>query len=97
VAWIPLGRVQMDACKCVACQLGKPGPERGRMSLVQERAGAPFERVALDLIGPLPPSRRGKVYLLVMQDCYTKWVKMAPLPNKSAQVVAEAFANTSHE
>jgi hypothetical protein len=47
---------------CVACQLAKPGPGRGRMPLVQERAGAPFERVALDLIGPLPPSRRGKVY-----------------------------------
>jgi hypothetical protein len=64
------------------------------MPLVQERAGAPFERVALDLIGPLPPSRLGKVYLLVMQDCYTKWVETAPLPNKSAPVVAEAFANT---
>jgi hypothetical protein len=31
--------------------------------------------VALDLIRSLPPSRRGKVYLLVMQDCYPKWVE----------------------
>jgi hypothetical protein len=67
--------------RCLACQLAKPGPGRGRMPLLQERAGAPFERVALDLIGPLPLSRRGKVYLLVMQDCYTKWVEMAPLAN----------------
>jgi hypothetical protein len=73
--------------RCLACQLAKPGPGRGRMPLVQERAGAPFERVALDLIGPLPPSRRGKVYLLVMQDCYSKWVETAPLSNKSAPVV----------
>jgi transposase InsO family protein len=77
--------------RCVACQLAKPGPGRGRMPLVQERAEAPFERVALDLIGPLPPSRRGKVYLLVMQDCYTNWVETAPLPSKSAPVVAEAW------
>jgi hypothetical protein len=41
------------------------------------------------LIGPLPPSRRGKVYQLVMQDCNTKWVETAPVPNKSAPVVAE--------
>jgi transposase InsO family protein len=79
---------------CIACQLANHGPGPSKMPLVQERAGAPFERVALDLIGPLPPSRRGKVYLLVMQDCYTKWVETAPLPNKSAPVVTEAFANT---
>jgi hypothetical protein len=80
--------------RCVACQLAKPSPGCGRMPLVQERAGAPFERVALDLIGSLPPLQLGKVYLLVMQDCYTKWVETAPLPNKSTPVVAEAFANT---
>jgi hypothetical protein len=75
--------------------IGQAWTSRGRMTLLQERAGAPFERVALDLIGPLPPSRRGKVYLLVMQDCYTKWVETAPLANKTAPVVAEAYANTS--
>jgi hypothetical protein len=37
--------------RCLACQLAKPGPGRGKMPLLQERAGAPFERVALDLIG----------------------------------------------
>ena len=45
---------------CRSCQLAKPGPGRGRLPLVQERAGAPFERVALDLVGPLPPSKGGK-------------------------------------
>jgi hypothetical protein len=66
---------------------GQAEPGRGRMPLAQEQAGAPFERVALDLRGPLPPSRREKVYLLVMQDCHTKWVETAPSPNKSALVV----------
>jgi transposase InsO family protein len=62
--------------------------------LVQERAGAPFERVALDLVGPMPPLRRGKVYLLVMQDCFTKWLEVVAIPNKTARVVAAAFADT---
>jgi hypothetical protein len=64
------------------------------MPLVQERAGAPFTKVALDLIGPMPPSRRGKVYLLVMQDCFTKWIEVVAISNKTARVVAAAFANT---
>jgi hypothetical protein len=51
------------------------------------------ERVALDLLGPLPLPDMEKVYLLAIQDCNTKWVEMAPLPNKSASVIAEVFAN----
>ena len=54
---------------CRSCQLAKPGPGRGKLPLVQERAGSPFERVELDLVGPLPPSKTGKRYLLVVQDC----------------------------
>jgi transposase InsO family protein len=79
--------------KCHDFQLAKPGPGRGRTPLVQERAGAPFKRVALDLVGPMPPSRRGKVYLLVMQDCFTKWIEVVAIPNKTARVVASAFAD----
>ena len=79
---------------CRSCQLAKPGPGRGRMPLTQERSGAPFERVALDLIGPLPPSRTGKRYLLVMQDTFTKWLEVAPLVNKTTIAVADAFTGT---
>ena len=75
---------------CHSCQLAKPGPGRGRLPLVQERVGEPFERVALDLVGPLPPSR-GKKYLLVIQDCFSKWVEVIPIPNKTTLTVTEAF------
>eukprot|EP00919_Chromeraceae_sp_WS-2016_P058161 GHVR01138024.1.p1 GENE.GHVR01138024.1~~GHVR01138024.1.p1 ORF type:complete len:127 (-),score=3.75 GHVR01138024.1:22-402(-) len=44
---------------CRIGKLAKPGPGRGRLPLVQERAGSPFERLALVLVGPLPPSRIG--------------------------------------
>jgi transposase InsO family protein len=63
------------------------------MPIVQERAGAPFERVAIDLVGPMSPSRRGKV---VMQDCFTKWIEVVAIPNKTAQVVATTFTNTCY-
>lgn len=76
---------------CRSCQLAKPGPGRGRLPLVQERAGSPFERVALDLVGPLPPSRTGKRYMLVIQDCFTKWLEVVPIPSKTSLIVTEAF------
>jgi hypothetical protein len=79
---------------CHHCQLVKPGPGKGKQRLKQERVGAPRERVAIDLIGPLPPSRRGKKYLVVMQDCFSKWVEVDVIATKKTTVVAQSFVNT---
>jgi hypothetical protein len=67
---------------------------KGKQKLKQERVGAPFERVAIDLIGPLPLSRRGKKYLVVMQDCFTQWVEVDAVATKKTTVVVRAFVNT---
>jgi hypothetical protein len=29
-----------------------------------------------------------------MQDCFTKWIEVVAIPNKTARVVAAAFADT---
>jgi hypothetical protein len=79
---------------CHHCQLVKPGPGKGKQRLKQERVGVPRERVAINLIGPLPPSRRGKKYLVVMQDCFSKWVEVDAIATKKTTVVAQSFVNT---
>jgi len=38
-----------------------------------------LEKMGMDLIGPLPKSKQGHVYGLVMQDYFTKWPKAIPL------------------
>ena len=53
--------------------------------------GAPLERVAIDILGPLPLSRQGNKYLLIVQDYFTKWVEAYPLPNQEAVTVAEVL------
>ena len=58
----------------------------------------PNGRVHMDLFGPLdrrsspnePPS---KAYVMVMTDALTKWVRLAVIPNKEAQTVAQTFLN----
>ena len=59
----------------------------------QYNAGAPMERLALDVMGPLPLSSRGNKYLLVVADYFTKWTEAFPLPNQETGTVAEALVN----
>jgi len=50
-----------------------------------------LEKIGMDLIGPLPKSKQGHVYVLVMQDYFTKWLKAIPLKDTNAKPVAGAL------
>ena len=51
----------------------------------------PLERVALDILGPLPRSSRGNRYILVVADYFTRWTEAYPIPNQEAITVARRF------
>ena len=50
-----------------------------------------MERVHLDFFGPLPVTKKGNSYVLMMVDQFTKWVECVPLPNQSAETAAKAI------
>jgi hypothetical protein len=50
-----------------------------------------MERVALDLVGPLPETDGGNKWVLVIADYFTKWMEACPLPDSTAETVAKAF------
>ena len=47
-----------------------------------------MQRVAVDILGPLPVTSMGNKYILVMADYFTKWVEAFPMPNMEATTVA---------
>eukprot|EP00063_Salmo_salar_P078970 XP_014053805.1 PREDICTED: uncharacterized protein LOC106604004 [Salmo salar] len=49
----------------------------------------PFERIAMDLVGPLPKSARGHEYILVVVDYATKFPEAIPLRNMSSKGIAK--------
>ncbi|GFV64440.1 uncharacterized protein TNCV_955981 [Trichonephila clavipes] len=47
-----------------------------------------FETLAIDIFGSLPESKDGKRWILIIEDCTTKWVKLFALPNSTAKECA---------
>ena len=80
---------------CDVCQRTTPKGKTskvplGRMPLIQ----TPFERVAIDIIGPLSPtSSKGNRYVLTLVDFATRYPEAVPLPSIETTRVAEALIN----
>ena len=48
----------------------------------------PFDRIALDIVGPLPKTSRGHRYILVLVDYATRYPEALPLRAATAKAVA---------
>ena len=70
-----------------------PGGRTRRNPMTIVRSGTPFERIAIDMYGPLPETARGNSKILVITCYFTKWVEAYALPDETAETVAEALVN----
>ncbi|GFN78793.1 gypsy retrotransposon integrase-like protein 1 [Plakobranchus ocellatus] len=77
---------------CHLCQI-KPRTGRDRPAPFQQVpiVGEPFERVVIDLVGPLPVSCDKYEYLLTLVDVSTRWAEAVPLRKLKAKGVAGAL------
>ena len=88
--WPTLFQDAGDFCKsCEECQ--KCTQRRGSRApmIPMPLLTTPFERVAMDIIGPLPRSRSGNRYVLVMCDYGTRYPEAVPLKSIEAEKIAE--------
>ncbi|KMQ93548.1 enzymatic polyprotein endonuclease reverse [Lasius niger] len=51
----------------------------------------PFEKCALDIVGPLTVTTSGNKYLLTFQDSLTKFSKAIPIANQEANTISKEF------
>ena len=67
---------------------GEP-PRQGRMAL--QEVNSPMHRLAVDLTGPHPQSKRRNLYILTITDCFSRYLITVPLRNHFAKTVAAAL------
>ncbi|KAL6254718.1 hypothetical protein P5V15_014036 [Pogonomyrmex californicus] len=51
--------------------------------------GVAFDKVAMDVMGPLPKTKRGNKYILMIQDLLIKYSIAIPMEDTSATTTAE--------
>ena len=50
--------------------------------------GAPLERIAIDILGPLPDTEQGNRYALIVMNYFSKWTEVHAMPDQTAEAVA---------
>ena len=74
---------------CQICQSFKVAQKKRRGPQKPFPVGLPLERVCIDIVGPFPVTKNGNKYILVVTDCFTKFVEAYPMPNIEAKTTAE--------
>jgi transposase InsO family protein len=93
VFWAPrMIREIKDYIKnCAACKRAKAHRRMNAGHMQFQLYHEPFERVGIDLVGPLTRSSDGNKYILHVCDLYSGFNIVEPIPDKEAETVAKAL------
>ncbi|CAC5382458.1 unnamed protein product [Mytilus coruscus] len=83
--------VKFWCTKCDICASKKAPCKKPKAPMKQYLVCAPWERMAIDILGPLPCSVNNNRYLMVVQDYFSKWTEAIPIPDTEAVTVANKF------
>ncbi|XP_063044707.1 uncharacterized protein LOC134438913 [Engraulis encrasicolus] len=88
--WPGIHKEVENYCRsCQDCQLRAPKPSYRNPLIPLPVIETPFERIGLDIVGPLPRSSRGHQYILVILDYATRYPEAIPLRKATARQIAK--------
>ena len=86
-------RVATRVGTCHRC-LAKIMREKVRAGIhVPQKNGYPMQSMYIDLVGPLPISGKGNRYILSVEDGFSRFIQLFPLPSKHATGVPKVLVN----
>lgn len=81
---------------CKSCDLcsarNNPAPA-AKAPMQRNQSSFPMQRLAMDIMGPLPKTQRGNSYIVVITDYFTKWVEAFAIPDMTARTIASALVD----
>lgn len=87
--------VQKYVKSCTICQrVGRPADETRAELQTVLLIKTQFEEISIDILGPLPYTRAGRQFILVISDHASRYLQAIPLSNITAKTVAQALLET---
>lgn len=84
--------IRAYVARCETCKACKPSNQIQRSPMGNHReASRPFEIIYIDFVGPLPRSKSGNAYLLVVVDGFSKFVHVHPMRTATAQATIKCL------
>jgi transposase InsO family protein len=82
-------RLVVNTCKgCAQRKTGNAGLQPPAQTIT---TGFPFQKICIDITGPLPPCRSGERFILGIIDCFSKYSALIPLKSTDSKTVAGAL------
>ena len=72
---------------CKKCQKRQKGKRSEPLHPIQ--VGRAFERIGIDLVGPLPITKQNNRYIIVATDYLTRWPEARAVPDAGANTLAQ--------
>lgn len=85
--------VNLWVLRCDICSSVKTPSRTPRAPMGVMRTGAPWDRLAVDMLGPFPESTKGNKYVMVVTDHFSKWVEVLAVPDQTAITCARVLLN----
>jgi len=84
--------IQNFICKYQQYQLKKlTRIKTKQLMIITDTPSLVFDKISLDIMGPLPMTRRKNFYILTMQDLLTKHSIAVPIHETTSLAIADAF------
>jgi GGDEF domain-containing protein len=84
-------QVRNIIARCEQCDRVKTSFSSQQLTLSPLPIQGMFYNWSCDLVGELPQTSRGNVYIMIMIEHFLKWVELVTLPDKSSHNTSQAF------
>ena len=76
--------------ECHGCQTGKDYRPR-KLPSGHINSQQPWDLVSIDVVSPLPRNKAGQRFILLILDCFSRYVILVPLEDHTAETVSKAL------
>ena len=79
--------------QCLTCQQKNRTIDEQKHTYIHDMVGGPWEKISIDIVGPLKPDSEGNKYIFTVKDCFTRYLEAFPCKNITKDTITKLLYN----